>query len=388
MPAASIASTSDAFRGLYEQHYAYVWSVLRRLGVPERDVEDLLQDVFVIVHRRLGDFEGRSSRSTWLYAIAVRVYWNYARRQLRRIPLATESANAMPILDTSVGPERFAEQKEASALLEQLLGSLDHDKRTAYVLAELEGLSAPEIAAVTGANTRTVYSRIRAAKQLVEASAKRVVARDRNDLDVRRLARRSTARPPVGLRRRAWAALLVRVPALTASSSTIGAALTLKLAVAAVGLAAAAVLVGAQRPRPQPVVASVGVVPAASALPAARPVISRAPTASEDASVQVAAAAVVEVEPPPRAVAMAKPKTPRARPEPDAGLALLQSARKAIKASEASRALKLLDQHRRTHPHSPLARERQRTRILALCTLGRLDEAKAFAVANALPPGC
>lgn len=386
MPAASIAATSTAFRELYEQRYAFVWSVLRRLGVPERDVEDLLQDVFVIVHRRLGDFEDRSAKSTWLYAIAVRVYWNYARRQRRRPPLATESANAMPILDTSVGPERFAEQKEASALLEELLGSLDHDKRTAYVLAEIEGLSAPEIAAVTGANTRTIYSRIRAAKQLVEASAKRVVARERNDVSIRKLARRSTAQPPSGLQRRTWAALLLRVPGLAASSATLGGLFSVKFALALVGLGAVGVVVGSQVRTPTPQVVSMGVMPSV-AVEASEPAVEAEPDGELQLPTERRAAMVVPVEvEAPKVVA--KPKRPRPRPESDDGLSLLQGARKAIKASDARGALKLLDEHQRRHPDSPLARERQRTRVVALCALGRSDDATSFAQANGLPPGC
>ncbi len=386
MPAASIAATSTAFPELYEQRYAFVWSVLRRLGVPERDVEDLLQDVFVIVHRRLDDFEERSAKSTWLYAIAVRVYWNYARRQRRRPPLATESANAMPILDTSVGPERFAEQKEASALLEELLGSLDHDKRTAYVLAEIEGLSAPEIAAVTGANTRTIYSRIRAAKQLVEASAKRVVARERNDVSVRKLARRSTAQPPSGLQRRAWAALLLRVPGLSAGSGVIGGLFTLKFALSLVGLGAVGVAVGSQLRAPDPEVVSMGVMPS-MAVESPPPAIEAQPRGELEPPTELTKVPVVpaHVESP---KVVAKRPRPRPRPESDDGLALLQGARKAIKASNARGALKLLDEHRKHHPDSPLARERQRTRVVALCALGRSDDATSFAQANGLPPGC
>lgn len=379
MPAGTIAATPNAFRELYEQRYAFVWSVLRRLGVPERDVEDLLQDVFVIVHRRLGDFEERSAKSTWLYAIAVRVYWNYARRQQRRIPLATESANAMPILDDSVGPERFAEQKEASAMLEELLGSLDHDKRTAYVLAEIEGLSAPEIAAVTGANTRTVYSRLRVAKQLVAASAQRVIARERNDVSVRALARRSTARPPAGLRRRAWAALLVRMPGLAATSGSVAGVLSWKLAALVLGLAGVGVVGGSQLQVDEPRVATGGAAFAVTVPSAPSPPVSHHPPT-------VAAAAVIEpptAEPPART---AKPE--RTPPAEDHGIVLLQRARRAIKNSDAREALKPLDQHRQRHPDSPLSRERERTRLAALCALGQNDDAKAFAVAHQLPPAC
>src|SRR5262245_65871367 len=61
------------FREVYDEHFRFVWRSLRRLGVRESDVADAVQDVFVVVHRRLGDFEGRSKVTTWLYGICYRV---------------------------------------------------------------------------------------------------------------------------------------------------------------------------------------------------------------------------------------------------------------------------------------------------------------------------
>lgn len=374
MPAASSDAPRAAFRTLYEQHYAFVWGVLRRLGVPERDVEDLLQDVFVVVHRRLDDFEGRAANTTWLYAIAVRVYWNYARRQQRRPTLATESASAMPILDDSVGPERFAQHREASALLEELLGSLDPDKRTAFVLAELEGLSAPEIAEVTGTKTRTVYSRIRAAKQLVEASAKRVQARERNDVSVRRVAR-ATARPPAGLERRAWAALLVRLPELAPASALTG-WFAAKVAVAVLGIGAVGA-VAASWVEPTPSVMTVAPVPKPEPEPEPVALASTTPPPTPAPSVE------------PELPELPAPAPARSRRvEPPNELALLQQARQALKDERPTEALRLLDRHRTRHPNSQLARERQRTRLSALCALGRAKEAAAEADAHDLPHAC
>ena len=363
---------SAAFRQLYEQHCAFVWGVLRRLGVPERDVEDLLQDVFVVVHRRLDAFEGRAASTTWLYAITVRVYWNYARRRQRRPMLAIESASPMPILDDSIGPERFAQPREASVLLEELLGGLDPDKRTAFVLAELEGLSAPEIAEVTGTKTRTVYSRILAAKALVEASAKRVQARERNDVSVRRIAR-ATGRPPAELQRRAWAALMVRLPELAPASALAG-WFTAKAAIAVLGIGAiGAVAVSRESEPPRVAVARERVVePAPAVLASAAPEPEPEPERA------------VTIEPP--AVELAP--TPSPKPEPHNELLLLQQAREALKGDRPDEALRLLDRHRARHPDSQLARERQRTRLLALCALGRIADATTEADAHGLPRAC
>src|SRR5262245_44836563 len=80
------APTLDA---IYEAHVAYVWRVVQRLGVPESSADDAVQDVFLVVHRKLDGFEGRSSIRTWLYGIALRVARDH-RRKRREVPLTTE----------------------------------------------------------------------------------------------------------------------------------------------------------------------------------------------------------------------------------------------------------------------------------------------------------
>ena len=94
----SLGARLDA---VYRENFSTVWRGLRRLGVPERSLEDAAQDVFLIVHRRANDFEGRSSVRTWIYGIAVRVAKDYRRAEARHSQrveqlaahLVTESAN-------------------------------------------------------------------------------------------------------------------------------------------------------------------------------------------------------------------------------------------------------------------------------------------------------
>lgn len=168
-PAGSAARTDDRFIEVYRQHFPYVWRSLRRLGVPEPAIDDAAQDVFVVVHRRLGEFEGRSSERTWVYGIAIRVARAHRRRSAAPAPSDVELV--------SEGPSPFDELAagEATRILEGLLDALDETKREVFVLAELEEMSAPEIAACLEVKVNTVYSRLRAAR----ADFERALARRR-----------------------------------------------------------------------------------------------------------------------------------------------------------------------------------------------------------------
>jgi RNA polymerase sigma-70 factor (ECF subfamily) len=174
LPAQAAAAT-PSFEEVYEAHVEWVWRSLRRLGVPEASVDDALQDVFVVVHRRLGDFEGRSSLKTWLFGIVLGTARNHRRSARRRAPetrLAAEVNDDLPARDAR-GPEDCAEDAEAVRVLHALLDELPEDKREVFVLADLEEMSAPEIAAALDLNLNTVYSRIRAARLAFEQAVAR-----------------------------------------------------------------------------------------------------------------------------------------------------------------------------------------------------------------------
>lgn len=161
-----------SFELLYTQHFRGIWRTLRRLGVAAAQLDDAAQDVFVVAYRRLAEFDGRSLRG-WLYAIAVRVASDYRRGAARRqsLPLAESLPTLVP------DPGRASELNESVRILHSLLGELDETKRIAFVLGELEELSAPEIAEVLGVNLNTVYSRLRAARGDFDAALKRHRAR-------------------------------------------------------------------------------------------------------------------------------------------------------------------------------------------------------------------
>ena len=135
---------------------------LRRLGIAPASVDDALQDVFVVVLRRLDGFREGTHPKAWLFAIALRVAGNYRRAQTRRAPTASLAPDALE--GSALGPFDQLSRSEAARVLDAFLGSLDDDKRAVFVLAELEQMTAPEIAQALAVNVNTVYSRLRAAR--------------------------------------------------------------------------------------------------------------------------------------------------------------------------------------------------------------------------------
>jgi RNA polymerase sigma-70 factor (ECF subfamily) len=173
-PERSIASLD--FDVIYEQHFDLVWRTLRRLGVAPAAVDDALQDVFLVVHRRLGEFEQRSSIRTWLFGITVRVASDYLRRGRR---LENTTAIDVELRDEqSLDPHEQRARSEAVELLYRALSQLDPEKRAAFVLAELEEMTMAEVAAVVGSNVNTVSSRVKAGRRQFEAAVRRLRAKD------------------------------------------------------------------------------------------------------------------------------------------------------------------------------------------------------------------
>jgi RNA polymerase sigma-70 factor, ECF subfamily len=163
---------------VHEQHADFVWRSLQRLGVPSSDLEDSLQEVFIVVHRKLGTFDGSSRLTTWLYGICVRVAAAHRRRAHVRLEVATSELD-----DTSNGkgegdPEAALASRQAEERLALALDSLGAEKRAVLIMFEVEGIPATEIAEMIGVPVGTVYSRLSAAR----AEFARAVARqDRRD---------------------------------------------------------------------------------------------------------------------------------------------------------------------------------------------------------------
>jgi RNA polymerase sigma-70 factor (ECF subfamily) len=167
-----------SFQPVYDAQVDFVWRSARRLGVPEAAVEDVVQDVFVVVHRRLSDYDGRVTLKAWIFGIVVKVVGDHRRRFRRkwaRCVAYDEAAEGKVAAGTDRGrtPQAMAEQSEALRLLHALLDTLDDGKRQVLVLAQLEEMSVPEIAECLGLNVNTASARLRAArKAFAEAHAR------------------------------------------------------------------------------------------------------------------------------------------------------------------------------------------------------------------------
>lgn len=154
---------------VYNEHVAMVWRGLRRLGVAEANIEDAVQDVFLVVHRRLSAFEGRSEMKTWLYGIAVRVAKDHRRSQTRQAHKEERLAQ-FSTLDPSGGasPVEAVEQREANQALHSILAQMDDEQREVLVLVDMEELPMREAADALRLNVRTCQRRLRTARAVFE----------------------------------------------------------------------------------------------------------------------------------------------------------------------------------------------------------------------------
>lgn len=171
-PAADVRACDGVgrFERVYREHGDFVWRCLQRLGVPEADRFDLLQEVFLIVERKLPSFEARSTLSTWLYGIALRVASGQRRRVARRRESSMESAADAAAPGT---PEAQLECRQLAARLNSILDRLPLDKRAVFVMFEMEELTCDEIAEIIGVPVGTVHSRLHHARKLFERALER-----------------------------------------------------------------------------------------------------------------------------------------------------------------------------------------------------------------------
>ena len=162
-----------AFRQLYERQVDFVWRNLRRLGVDEADAEDRTQEVFVVAHRRFDEFEDRGhGPRAWLFQIVLRVASD-ARRHRRRHPEDPDGGTAMGRASVAPGQAEELLRREALSKLDAALATIDMGRRAVLVMHEIEEMTAPEIAQALGIPLNTVYSRLRVARQELEAALAR-----------------------------------------------------------------------------------------------------------------------------------------------------------------------------------------------------------------------
>lgn len=159
---------------VYNEHHDFMWRSLRRLGVDAADVEDAVHDAFLVVARRLVEFEGRSSLRTWLFAVAIRVAQSRRRDRQREVHHLERYESVAPRQSDDPWP-----RQEMRVILHQLLDTLEEDQRIVFIMIELESMTAPEIAAALELKVPTVYSRLRLAREAMRRAVTRYLARTR-----------------------------------------------------------------------------------------------------------------------------------------------------------------------------------------------------------------
>lgn len=151
---------------VHARHGEFVWKTLWRMGVRAPHLEDVYQEVFLVVHRRLDSFVGRCAITTWLYEICFRVAIGYRRRaHFRREQLMPPDQSSVLASASSLTPERELERRRAIHRLHALLARLKIEQRVVFVLFELEGLSCEQISAQLAVPAGTVYSRLHRARK-------------------------------------------------------------------------------------------------------------------------------------------------------------------------------------------------------------------------------
>lgn len=371
------------FSSLYREYFGFAWASLRRLGVSTATIDDAAQDLWVTVHRRLESLDPAASVKAWLFGIARRVASHYRRTERRH----QRKLAAYSVTDVRRSAEPM-KRGEAALTMERFLETLDETKRVAFVLSEVEGWSAPEIARVVGTSPNTVYSRVRLARQQL----RKHLADADSGLSATACVdavRRSTQAPPDAAKR-CWIALAPKLAgAGTAAATATGGALA-KLKLLGLGaLLGGFGVVGLDTALPDQTPESVpaGVVSTPELEPAAPP-----PPASAPPTRPAVAAAPLEPEteaPPPVAKKAARgPSSETAEAPAPSGddvdllareTKLLTEAKRQLAAGDAVAALATIRRHSKEHPDSKLSDVRNVLEVEATCARGQREQAHALA---------
>lgn len=153
-----------ALREIFSEHADFVWRSLRRLGVAAADADDAVQEVFLVVFRRISEYEDRGLVRSWLFTISRQVASHYHRGNAR----AENRRNSLMLDATASDLEESLARREAERIVTAFLEQLDEPQRLVFYLADIEGMTAPEIATALHVNLNTVYGRLRLARKRFE----------------------------------------------------------------------------------------------------------------------------------------------------------------------------------------------------------------------------
>lgn len=164
---------------VHARHGEFIWKTLYRMGVRSPHLEDVYQEVFLVVHRRLDSYAGHCAITTWLFEVCFRVAAGYRRRaHFRREQLVPDAATACCVTAPTPTPEREFEKRQAADRLQDVLSTLNLEQRVVFTMFELEGLSCEQIGESIGVPVGTVYSRLHRARKAFLRALGRQKARD------------------------------------------------------------------------------------------------------------------------------------------------------------------------------------------------------------------
>jgi RNA polymerase sigma-70 factor, ECF subfamily len=166
-PSTTTAVGHASFREVFDAHVRFVWRSLLGLGVPENDLADASQQVFVVLHGKLDQIDDGCRVSTFVYGICLRVASDFRRRaHVRRERLCATP----PERETAAPQESIVSRREALDRLRAVLDTIDPAQREVFVLYEIEELAMAEVARAVGCPLQTAYSRLHAARKIVAAA--------------------------------------------------------------------------------------------------------------------------------------------------------------------------------------------------------------------------
>ncbi|MDD9944130.1 MAG: RNA polymerase sigma factor [Myxococcales bacterium] len=155
---------------LFRRYARYVANFLVRMGVPGRDLDDLMQEVFLVAHKHGGYTPGPAKPTTYLANIAFKAVVSHRRKARTRGFVSVDERAVEHAAAGSRNAEAQREHDQKLEILDRVLGTLDEDKRAVFVMAELQGETVVSIAAGLGVPVDTAYSRLRAARKKFRAA--------------------------------------------------------------------------------------------------------------------------------------------------------------------------------------------------------------------------
>lgn len=158
---------------VHKAHADFVWCSLQRLGVRPHDLDDVFQEVFIVVHKRLHTFDGSSRLTTWLFGVCTRVAAAHRRRAWFRRETPTAEPPDVAVAPPSDRPDELYAAQQARATLQRVLDAMDLEKRAVFVMFEIDELPSEAIAAILGVPVGTVWSRLSTARKQFEAKLAR-----------------------------------------------------------------------------------------------------------------------------------------------------------------------------------------------------------------------